>query len=156
MKALVIEDTRVLIPNKEHKNFTTSNEIIEAETIVEGEPKNISGLRKGEPFIYKLFYTNDGKIIYIKKIKPMEKTEVVLGADSAVTETKVSLPNQSNLGKRPVIGAVIGAVGTYAFCRHKKYDHKKTILYTAIGGVAGFVVGKYLQSHNPIKVSAAK
>ncbi len=156
MKALVTEDTKVLIPNAEHKNFTAGSEIIEAETIIEGQPRNILGLRKGEPFTYRLFYTNDNKIIYIKKIKPMEKTEVVLGADATQTATVVSLPNQSNLGKRPIIGAAVGAVAAFAWAKYKKHDHKKAALYAVVGAVVGFVAGKYLQSHNPITAKASK
>ena len=58
IKAQVIEDAKILIPNTEHKNFTDSGEIIEEGTFVSGQVKNIEGLRRGKPFIYRLFLTN--------------------------------------------------------------------------------------------------
>ena len=68
IKGVITEDTKTLIPNKEHKNFTETNTIIPKGTIVEGEMKSIQGKRKGEDFLYRVFFTNDGHIIFQNKI----------------------------------------------------------------------------------------
>jgi hypothetical protein len=156
MKAKVISDAHVLIPNKNHQNFTRTGEIIPAGTKVEGTVKVINGLKRGLPFDYKLFYTNDKKIIYIKNIKPMEKTEVTLGADAAQSATVVGLPNTSNLGTRPIIGVVVGATAGFLIARKRKVATHSKVIYTVIGGLVGFVAGKYLQSKRKVVVKASK
>ena len=143
MKVTLIDKAQILIPNKEHKNFTSSGKFIEAGTILEGEPKIVQGLRKGENFSYRLFVINDGNIIHLNKIKPMEKTEVYLGADAAQSATVIKMPNESNLGMRPVLGTIIGAVAGYYYA--KKKNQSKLMMFTLIGGVVGFAAGKYLQ-----------
>ena len=75
MKAITVADAPILIPNLEHKNFTDSGEVIEENTIVNGNAKNIEGLRKGKPFTYKLFVTDKNQLIHLNKIKTMETTE---------------------------------------------------------------------------------
>ena len=67
MTAEVIEDAPVLVPNKEHANFTRTEIVIPAGTKIEGEVKIIKGKRRGEPFTYRLFCTNDNQYIYLKK-----------------------------------------------------------------------------------------
>jgi len=77
MRATIIEDATTLIPNKDHRNFTETGVLIPKGTEVEGEIKNISGLRRGKPFVYRLFLTNKKQFIFLNKIKPnMEATEV--------------------------------------------------------------------------------
>lgn len=136
-KATIVADAQVLIPNKDHKNFTESAEVIEAGTIVEGNRKDISGLRKGQPFIYKLFYTNKNQLIYLNKIKPMEKTEVTLGADAKVTPTVVDMKKPEKAYQNKVIGAIAGAVIGYAYCKYKKHDNTKTLKYAVAGAAVG-------------------
>lgn len=156
MKAIVIQDAPILIPNKEHKNFTESNKAIEEGTIIYGNIKEISGLRKGEPFVYKLFITNQKQIIYLNKIKPMERTEVTLGADSSQTPTLVKLPSVSNLGMRPILGTVVGVALAFYYSKKKGFTGQKKMIHLAIGGVAGFAIGKYLQSQRDVKVKPSK
>jgi hypothetical protein len=50
MRATVIENAAILIPNTDHKNFTDSGTIIEQGTVIDGQPKLIQGLRKGKAF----------------------------------------------------------------------------------------------------------
>ena len=103
MKYITVEEAKVLIPNKEHRNFTDTGNVIEAESIIEGNPIEIKGLRKGEPFTYKMFKTKNGQLIYIKTVKPMDTTEVRLGFEGAKDTTKatvVQLPNESMISKR--------------------------------------------------------
>lgn len=158
MEVTLIEDAPVLIPNPSHKNFTRTTEVLKKGTKLNGEQKLINGLHRGKPFRYNLFYTDNNEIIYIKHIKPknMNKTEVTLGADSAQSATKIEMPTNSNLGKRPVIGVVAGALVGYGFAKYRKVDGKKMYMYAAIGAVAGFVIGKYIQSHRDIKIVKSK
>ena len=91
MKVVTIQDTNILTPNKEHQNFVFTGIVIPSGTILYGTNKIISGLRRGKPFAYKLFVTDKNQIIYQNTIKPMETTEVTLGADASQTPT-ISLP----------------------------------------------------------------
>ncbi len=143
MTATVIEDANVLIPNSEHKNLTSTQEVIKKDTEVTGEPKSIIGLRRGEPFTYKLFLTNNNKLIYLKKIKPMETTS---GIDSTVVNLK-----QTVLAKPAILGAIGGAVAGFAWAKYKKHETKKIAIYALIGGVAGFVVGKVIAHTATVK-----
>lgn len=141
MQAEVIEDARVLIENPEHQNFTETNEIIKKGTILNGNPKSIVGKRKGEPFKYKVFFTNDSKLIYIKKIKPMTTTEVQLSAEGDASKIrKISLPTH----KSEIYGLVLGAVTGFAYSRYKKLDTKKSVIATVIGAGAGLGIGYFL------------
>ncbi len=152
IKAIVVEDTKVLIPNEEHKNFTEGKEVIKKDTEIEGNPKFIQGMRRGEPFTYKLFLTKDKQLIYLKKIKPMNATEVTLGADSAQSSTVVNL-NQNFLAKPTILGAIGGAVIGFGYAKYKKHEMKKAGMYALIGAVAGFVIGKVIEHKATVKPS---
>ena len=144
----VLEDAKVLIPNVEHKNFTEGKQTIIKGTEISGEPKNIEGLRRGEPFTYRLFKTNDNKLIYLKKVQPMNTpTEVTLGADStgAVSPTKINL-KQNTLARPTVLAAISGAVIGFGWAKYKKHDMKKAGMYALIGGIVGFA-GGYIFEH---------
>ncbi len=134
----LIEDAKVLVPNKEHQNFNETSEILPKGAEVTGNQKNIQGLRRGQPFTYKLFFTNNNKLIYLKSIKPME-TEVQLGADATVVNLK-----QNILAKPGILGAVSGAVLAFGYWKYKKHDVKKLWLHVALGAAAGFVAGKVI------------
>ncbi len=155
MKAVLTEDAHILIPNPTHKNFTRTNEILPKGNVVTGEIKIVQGLKKGEPFNYRLFYTDKNKIIYVKNIKPMETTEVKLGADSTKQPAgdKITFPSTSNFGKRPIIGVLLGAGLGYGAAKYVFKKEGKTKIWFALGGaVIGFIVGKYAQSKAPIKI----
>lgn len=158
MKVILIDDAPVLIPNPRHKNFTATNEIIEKGTELDGDIKKIEGERKGERFVYRLFRTKDGKLIFLNKTKPknMEKTEVTLGADAAQSPTKIKLPSTSNIGARPLIGAAVGLVAAYFYAKKKGFVGGKKWIHYGIGAVAGFAVGKYLQSQRKVVVTPSK
>lgn len=157
MEAVVIEDAKILIPNKDHLNFTESNGVLKADTIVNGEPKYIKGKRRGNDFLYRLFATSDNKIIYLNKIKPM-KTEVQFGADSEVSPTVVSVNNPKKLfSKSTIIGALVGAGLGLAYSKgYKKMSAKKVAMWTSIGAVVGFGVGVYIDRRKPVLVNKSK
>ena len=96
-----IDNAVVLVPNKEHKNFTESKEVIPASTSLVGTFKVINGLRRGKAFDYRIFITDDGRIIYADKVSPQPK------------EIKPTTENGSNTSKMPIntllfVGAEIG------------------------------------------------
>jgi hypothetical protein len=153
MQVYTIEDAPVLVPNKEHENFTRSRLVIPAGTELVGEPKNVDGKRRGEPFTYRLFYTNDNQIIHLKKVKPMPTTQVYLGADAKQTPTIVDVPPRQLFTTNTIIGAAIGGfVGNYIA---KRNSYNKN-LYMLGGAVAGFFVARYLQGRKSIKVVKSK
>ncbi len=161
MKVTVTEDTRVLIPNEEHKNFTDSREVIKSGATLDGEEKLIKGKRRGEDFIYKLFSFKDStdnkyKLIYIKKTKPMETTEVTLGVDAS--ETVVKIPSAKDLFTKKVVGiTLIGAAAGFGIAKYRKVeDKKKLFMYTVGGAVVGFAIGKYMEKRKAISIKPAK
>jgi hypothetical protein len=139
MKVVTIEDATILIPNLEHKNFTATDLQIPKGTQIEGSVKYINGLRKGQPFQYRLFYTNNDKIIYTNKIKPikMETTEVKLGADATV----VNVPKQT-MDRNLLYGAVIGVIAAYGYASYKNQNPAQKLLYVGFGGMLGMLAGK--------------
>lgn len=157
MKAQLIQDAKILIPNTEHKNFTDSGEVIEEGTFVTGQVKNIEGLRRGKPFIYRLFLTDKNQLIYLKKIKPMGTTEVTLGADAAQTPTKVNLRPAERANRNKFIGVVVGGLAGFAWAKYKKHDKKKAAMYIGVGAVIGFVAGYMLDSRkDKVRIKPSK
>jgi hypothetical protein len=154
MKAITTEDVAVLIPNTEHKNFTESNEIIEKNTTLNGELKNIEGLRRGKPFTYRMFVTNGNQLIYSKSIKPMETTEVYLGANGA--STTVNLKPAETFSQAKVMGLVVGGAAGYAYAKYKKGDNKKLAMFIGIGALVGYAAAYYLDSNKSITVNQTK
>jgi hypothetical protein len=154
MKVITIEDAVVLIPNAEHKNFTATDVKIPKGTEIEGDIKLVNGLRKGSPFQYRLFYTNNNQIIYTNKIKPinMETTEVKLGADGANAPAKIiNIPSQLK-DRNALIGAALGAAAGFGYSAYKKEDYKKKLMYTLIGAVVGFAAGKIVTKRKLVTV----
>lgn len=157
MKVEVIENTNVLIPNKEHKNFTETKEVISKGIELEGEPKTILGKRRGEDFNYKLFVTKDNRIIYLNKVKPMQTTEVTLGADSTQTPTVVSIPDDKKLlTTNIVISTLIGLGVGYYMSKKQKAEGNSKYVYMGAGALIGFGLGKYIEKRKSIKVKASK
>jgi hypothetical protein len=156
MKAITTSDAPILIPNLEHKNFTDSGEVIEENTIVNGNAKNIEGLRKGKPFTYKLFVTDKNQLIHLNKIKTMETTEVTLGADANVSATKVDMKPAEISNKNKFIGTVVGGIAGFAFAKYKKHDVKKQAMFIAIGAVAGYVAGMLIDKRSKVTIKASK
>ena len=103
MEVTVIRDSKYLIPNQEHQNFTESNDIVGEGNILKGNYANIEGLRRGEPFTYKLFVTEDKRILYRNNVQPMEN-EVTLGADSQRSSTVVDLIPAETFNKVKTMG----------------------------------------------------
>lgn len=156
MEAILIKDAKVLIPNGEHKNFTETTEVIEKGNKVSGEIENIQGLRRGEPFTYRLFRTNNNKLIYLNNLDKMNVTEVKLGADSSVTSTDVNLIPAETFNKIRRNGLVIGAIGGFAWAKYKKYDTKKIAMYIGIGALVGYLGAYIIDTNRKATVKASK
>lgn len=147
MKANVIEDAKVLIPNKDHKNFTETEEVIEKGTVLEGKETFINGLRRGQPFTYKLFVTKNGKFIYLNKVECMKNTvEVLMNADGK-QEVKINTESPKSDDKKTlymVVGATMGAavgLGIIAISKRKYSNYQKAAI---IG--AGIITGACSQA----------
>lgn len=154
----------ILLFNKEHRNFTESDTYIDANTPIEGEPKLIEGKRKGQPFTYRLFITNDKQIIFLNKTnyKDMNTTEVQLGADASKStpstapspikqETTINLPNNKVVGIKTITWGLVGAGAGYTYCKYKKHDNKTTMYYAIGGALIGGLAG-YLLENNVITI----
>ena len=157
MKVVTCSDVPVLIPNEQHKNFTTTDVIIPKGTTLTGEFKAIKGLRKSEPFTYRLFYTNKDQIIYTKNIKPvtMERTEVTLSAEGAgANQPKGAIINipKNYFDKNAMYGAILGAAAGFGFAHYKKKSVKQKLLFTCLGAVAGIVAVKVVVKAKAITV----
>jgi len=157
MQAEVIEEAFVLTPNKDHQNFTETSETIKKGTRVTGKQTLVQGLRRGQPFTYKLFLTDNQKFIYLNKIQPMTTTEVTLGADSKQSATVVNIPAKKKFfDKNTIIGSLVGAGVGFAFAKKKGYDKKKTLMVTAGFAVGGYLIGWYIENRNPINIKPSK
>lgn len=153
----IIEDAPILLPNVEHKNFTSSGDVLPKGTLVDGELKNVNGLRRGSPFNYRVFTTKEGDIIYSKYVKPMA-VEVTMGADSQVTATTIEMKgSETKTTTRKVIGAVVGGVIGYAISkRGTQKSFPQQLIYIGGGAIAGYLVGNYMNRKTGIVVEQAK
>jgi len=157
MRATIIQDANILIPNQEHLNFTESGEFIPKGTIVDGEEKLVEGKRRGEKFTFRLFLTNNKQLIYLKNIKPMEVTEVTLGADSLRTPTVVKVPEGKKIiTKNVALYTALGLGVGFGYSKYAKVDKKKTIMYTLIGGAIGFGIAKWVEKRKAVTVKPSK
>ncbi len=154
MKVVTCSDVPVLIPNEQHKNFTASDVIIPKGTTLTGEFKAIKGLRKSEPFTYRLFYTNKDQIIYTKNIKPvtMERTEVTLSAEGQEKPSAIINIPKNYFDKNAMYGAILGAAAGFGFAHYKQKSVKQKLLFTCLGAVAGIVAVKVVVKAKAITV----
>lgn len=128
----VLSDAKILVANNAHKNFTESDEIIPAGSEVDGTFQLINGLRRGNPFTYRIFTLNDGRIIYAKNITAM--TEVTLNAEGPAKKITIA-PCEG-------AGAIIVALAAFGYAKTKNFSNKKTAIVVIGGAVAGFVAGR--------------
>ena len=139
INAVIIEDAQVLVPNKEHKNFTQTRETLPKGREIVGTFKSIKGKRRGEDFTYRVFITDNGEIIYSNKIKEqMKPTEVYLGADSAQTPTTVDLVPAETFKTSRLLGLAAGGVGSYLYSKKKNYDKRKCTKIALLGAALGY------------------
>lgn len=138
MEVTVIKDSKYLIPNAQHQNFTESNDYVGEGVLLKGNFANIEGLRRGEPFTYKLFITEDKNILYQNNVEPMKTIELTSGADSQLKSTVVNLIPAETFNKVKTAGLVLGALTGFAYCKYKKCDTRKTVMYIFAGSIIGY------------------
>ena len=154
MQVFTTEDAKVLVPNQEHQNFTSTDVVIPSGTTLEGEIKIIDGKRRGQPFRYKVFQTNENQIIYLNKTKPMATTQVYLGADAQTTPTIVDVPQPKLLSTTNIVGAIAGyLVGNWY---SRKYGKGNPKYYGLAGAVGGVIVARYIAKKGTIKFVKSK
>lgn len=158
MIATVKEEATVLVPNKEHKNFTETSETIPQGTSVEGEFKSISGLRRGEPFSYRVFITNDGQIIYSNKLEQMKSTEVMLGlgGDSTLSSTTVNMTSAETFKTSRVVVALTAGVGAFMYAKKKGKSAKTSIKWAVIAGAVGYLAVWAFDKSKSVTISQKK
>ena len=156
MKVIVNKDSKFLIANNEHKNFTETDEIVEEGTILNGNAINVKGLRRGEPFTYRLFITPKNEMLYLNNITPMETTEVMLGADDSVSSTKVNLIPAETFSRVKTIGIVAGGLAGFVYAKYKKQDMKKVAMFIGLGALIGYATAFVVDRNRTIDVTPSK
>lgn len=156
MQVTVTEDAKILLPNKEHENFSETQRVIKQGSKIEGEPRFILGKRRGEEFVYRLFETSKKELIFLDKIKPMEKTEVTLNAsgNEAQNKTVINVSAGEIFSRNKIMGLLIGAASGFAYSKYKrKGDHVwKSV---GIGALIGYGAVYAYESINGIIVKPA-
>ena len=153
----IIEDAPILTPNVTHQNFTETADYLVRGTEVSGDWKEINGLRRGKPFTYKVFITDNDEVIYSKYVKPMGTTEITMGADSQVSATKVEMVNSER--KTTIIRAassVAGALIAYTYAKKRGMEKNKTYLMAGAGALAGFLISRQFTKNTGIVVQKSK
>lgn len=139
IQASVIQNTNYLMPNKEHKNFTASNENAREGTIINGSFKNVTGLRKGEPFVYRLFFVEDGKILYANCVQADNvPSEILSGVDN--NKSVKGIETNSSKGKimKAELFIISGALIGYLIGRNKKLSTNNLIKSSIVGAVGAY------------------
>jgi hypothetical protein len=155
MEVIVQRDSKYLIPNAEHKNFTESNDWVGEGNYLKGNYADIEGLRRGEPFTYKLFITEDKKILFRNNVQPMQ-TEVTLGADSQTSETIVNLIPAETFNKVKTAGIILGAIAGYGYSKYKNHDIKKMAMFIFGGAVVGYATSFVVDKNKKAIVTPSK
>lgn len=148
MKVKVTEDAPILIPNDAHKNFIETEKVIKANTELSGSPKRIEGLRRGKPFVYRLFIDDNGIIIYEKYTQNMQ-TEINLNAVGEEARV-VTLPSAKTDRIIHAVSAVGAGVLAFAVAKKTGKENKKAFMYAGIAAIAGYIVASQITKHRKI------
>jgi len=142
MQVKIITESNYLTPNKDHKNFTDSIESANVGDKVEGEFKNISGLRKGQPFVYRLFVTKNGKILYANTVEselPPAKEVLSNATANDIKPVEVlEIPNDGNIKSVGLILAIAGGVIGYFYGKKQNATQNTLLQYIAVGTVGAY------------------
>jgi len=156
MRAVTLTQAEILVPNRDHKNFTFNGQTIPEGTVIEGTEEMISGLRRGQPFIYRLFKTDKGQFIYLNQTQAMPVTEVKLGADSAQTKTVIDMVPAETYSKVKLVSLIVGGAAGFAYAKYKKHDLKKSAIWIAIGAATGYAAGYIFDTKRNVVVQPSK
>ncbi len=142
-EVIVLEDTAILLPNNEHRNFTETDKLISKGTKLKGDFKNIEGLRRGKPFTYRIFQDKDGIILYAKNLH--ENKENMNGNDSTIT-----LPSEKKLSTNYVMYSVLAGVLGYAIAKKMGKSGKTAFVVAGISAIGGYMIAKQVNKSQPI------
>ncbi len=156
MEAVVVEKAEILIPNRQHKSFSGSNTFIPKNVIIEGEATLVNGMRRGSPFEYRLFKTDDKKYIFLNKINPIKMKKEMKANASGEMGRPLVVNTSTGLVTIPNLAAIAGAGLGFAYASKKHLSVKDKALFIVIGGVLGYMVGGALQGLKEIKIKEGK
>lgn len=156
MQVIVKEDSKYLIPNQQHQNFTEGNEEVGEGVMLNGNFAIIEGLRRGEPFKYKLFITEDKKILYQNNVEPMKTIELTSGADEQTSPTLVNLTPAETFNKVRTLGIVLGGVAGFAYAKYKGHDMTKVAMHIGIGALSGYALAYVIDRNKKATVTPSK
>lgn len=144
MLVITEENSPILINNDEHKNFVETDKILPKGTTLDGEYKNIIGLRRGKKFMYRLFVDKDGIIVYEKNVKPMMKSNM----DG---ETRIiDMPSvKGNATTHALISAGAGVIA-FAVAKRMQKTNKQAFVIAGITAVVGYGIASYLRNSDSI------
>ena len=148
MLVVTKENSPILINNDEHKNFVETDKILPKGTILEGEYKNIKGLRRGKEFMYRLFIDNDGIIIYEKNVEPMMKKS------NADGETRII--DMPSVNSRTITTALISAgagVVAFAVAKRMQTSNKRAFMIAGVTALIGYGLATYMRNSDPVTYS---
>ena len=130
-------EIRVLTPNGEHQNFTETADTIPSGTEMTGIFKTVQGMRRGEPFAYRVFMSDKGDIVYADSVSPKMNIlpEIMSSADGGKTNY---VPIVIGVG-----GAILGYFATRKLKQHIPYQ---PIIIAAGVGVASYFLYKKLKN----------
>ena len=135
-QGIIIQNCNFLIPNKEHQNFTESDLAARVGDTIRGEFKNVNGLRKGKPFEYRLFFTNDGKILYANCIRAENiSSEIISNVDNLQAPLSVNIKPSEQF---KYVAALVGGIAGYLYGKKQNADKNKLITYIAVGSVGAY------------------
>ena len=140
-QAIVIQNTNYLIPNKDHKNFTDSSYEARVGAILMGKFQNINGLRKGKPFEYRLFITNNGRILYANCVKAENVPSEILSNADNIQSTSLSEYNSADsFDYMANVAVFIGGIAGYFYGKKQNETGKNLIKYIAVGAVGAYAI----------------
>lgn len=144
MLVITEENSPILINNDEHKNFVETDKMIPKGTVLEGEYKNILGLRRGKKFMYRLFVDKDGIIVYEKNVKPMMKSNM----DG---ETRIiDMPSvKGNATTHAFISAGAGVIA-FAVAKRMQRTNKQAFMIAGVTALVGYGIASYLRNSDSI------
>lgn len=130
-------DIRVLTPNGEHQNFTETATTLPSGTEMEGIFKTIQGMRRGEPFTYRVFMSDKGEIVYADSVSPKMNltTEIMSSADGGNIKKYVPI----------AIGVGGALVGYFATRKIKQRIPYQPLIIGAAVGIATYFLYKKLK-----------
>jgi hypothetical protein len=157
IQSIVTQNTKYLIPNKEHKNFTDSGNTARVGTIVMGDFKNINGLRRGKPFEYRLFITKDGKILYANCVRAENiPSEILQGADNSQSATLINIKPAEKFKYFAHLIALGGGIAGYYYGKKQNATRNNLIKYIVVGSVGAYSIYWLIDKNKSTTIKPSK